>query len=311
MKTAVRTVRGRRTKFDATVGPRSLKWSDVGSGSTRTTSPNEEPMAAKSKAETPSKAGPQGRKREIAGVVMLAFGLFAGLSMLSMQLGAHQTMGPGGAATAAALYGLAGMAGYLFIAGLLVASVRCFRGRPFVDGVFEGLGALTLFIASAVLLHLPFTGTETAQHGPGGLLGQWMGEVAASFIGVVGAALAATTALVVALLLVTEIRVQEVVVVLAWALRGSGRALLAGLGAAWRITRAAFPEKDEAERAAAERAADRARSLDIKVVEAERRAVARDAVLEIDEAGNEIGDGLPGHADEQVSEGVRVGEARA
>src|SRR5450432_364289 len=283
MKTAVRTVRGRRTKFDATVGPRSLKWSDVGPGSTRTTSPNEEHMAAKSKAETPSKAGPQGRKREIAGVVMLAFGLFAGLSMLSMQLGAHQTMGPGGAATAAALYGLAGMAGYLFIAGLLVASVRCFRGRAFVGGVFDGLGAVTLLVASAVLLHLPFTGTETAQLGPGGLLGQWMGEVAASFIGVVGAALAATTALVVALLLVTEIRMQEVTVVLGWALRQAGRGIVGGLRGAWRITRAAFPEKDESEREQ-----DRARSMNIKVVEAERRAVARDAQDDDDEI-DEIG----------------------
>jgi S-DNA-T family DNA segregation ATPase FtsK/SpoIIIE len=265
-------------------------------------------MAAKSKAETPSKAGPQGRKREIAGVVMLAFGLFAGLSMLSMQLGAHQTMGPGGAATAAALYGLAGMAGYLFIAGLLVASVRCFRGRAFVDGFFEGLGALTLLVASAVLLHLPFTGTETAQHGPGGLLGQWMGEVAASFIGVVGAALAATTALVVALLLVTEIRMQEVTIVLGWALRQAGRGIVGGLSGAWRIARAAFPEKDESEREH-----DRARSMNIKVVEAERRAVARDAqddADEIDEAGRHAEDGIPVYADGQVSEGVRVGEAR-
>ena len=58
-------------------------------------------MAAKSKAETPSKAAPQGRRREIAGICMLASGLFAGLSMLSMQMGAHQMMGPGGAATPA------------------------------------------------------------------------------------------------------------------------------------------------------------------------------------------------------------------
>ncbi|HMC93633.1 MAG TPA: DNA translocase FtsK 4TM domain-containing protein, partial [Polyangia bacterium] len=89
---------------------------------------------------------------------MLAFGLFAGLSMASMQLGAHQMMGPGGAATASGLYALAGVAGYLFIAGLLVMAVRCFRGRPFVDGVLEGMGALTLLVATAVLLHLPFTG---------------------------------------------------------------------------------------------------------------------------------------------------------
>jgi len=265
-------------------------------------------MAAKSKAETPSKAAPQGRRREIAGICMLAFGLFAGLSMLSMQMGARQMMGPGGAATASGLYGLAGVAGYLFIAGLLVMAVRCFRGKRFVDGPLEGVGAIMLFVAAAVLLHLPFTGVATAQHGPGGLLGQWMGEVTASFVGIVGAALAATTALVVSLLLVTEIQLQEVVVVLGWALRQSGRGLMAALRASWRVARAAFPEKDESERAEAEAA--RARSLDIKVVEAERRAVARDAEPEIDDAGNEIGDGAPAELEEQVSEGVRVGEAR-
>ena len=231
-------------------------------------------MAAKTRVETPSKAAPQGRRREIAGVVMLAFGLFAGLSMVSMQLGARQMMGPGGAATASGLYSLAGVAGYLFIAGLLVMAVRCFRGRRFVDGVLEGMGSLMLLVAAAVLLHLPFTGVATAQHGPGGLLGQWMGEVTASFIGVVGAALAASTALVVSLLLVTEISTHEVAVVLGWALRQAGRGTLAGLRGAWRIARAAFPEKDDAERAHAEA---RARSLDIKVIEAERRAVARDA----------------------------------
>jgi S-DNA-T family DNA segregation ATPase FtsK/SpoIIIE len=175
------------------------------------------------------------------------------------------------------------------------------------------LGAVILIVATAVLLHLPFTGVPTAQHGPGGLLGQWMGEVTASFVGVVGAALAATTALVVALLLVTDIRLQEVTVVLGWALRGSGRAIAAGLGAAWRVTRAAFPERDEAERAAAERAEERARSLDIRVVEAERRAVARDALSdadELDESAQTAGDGVPVTAGEQASEGVRVGEAR-
>ena len=52
-------------------------------------------MAAKTRAESPSRAAPQGRKREIAGVVMLAFGLFAGLSLLSMQLGARPDDGAG------------------------------------------------------------------------------------------------------------------------------------------------------------------------------------------------------------------------
>src|SRR5258708_38910360 len=109
--------------------------------------------------------------------------------------------------------------------------VRCCRGHSFVDGPLEGLGAVILLGAAAVLLHLPFTGVVTAQHGPGGLLGQWMGEVTASFIGVVGAALAATTALVAALLLVTEIRLQEATVVRGWALRQTGRGRRAGRGA--------------------------------------------------------------------------------
>jgi S-DNA-T family DNA segregation ATPase FtsK/SpoIIIE len=268
-------------------------------------------MAAKNKAESPSKAATHGRRREIAGIVMLAFGLFAGLSMLSMQLGARQMMGPGGAATASGLYGLAGLAGYLFIAGLLVMAVRCFRGKSFVDGPLEAIGSLMLLVAAAVLLHLPFTGVVTAQHGPGGLLGQWMGEVTASFIGIVGAALAATTGLVVALLLVTEIQLQEIVVVLGWAGRQAGRGILAALKGAWRVARAAFPEREEVERAEAEELEERA--ADIKVVEAERRAIARDAMddmEEIDEAGRTARDGIPAYADEQASEAVRIGEAR-
>ncbi|HSZ81889.1 MAG TPA: DNA translocase FtsK 4TM domain-containing protein, partial [Polyangia bacterium] len=272
-------------------------------------------MAAKTKAETPRANGaePQSRRREISGVVMLAFGLFAGLSMASMQIGGHQMMGPGGTATASGLYGLVGVAAYLFIAGLLVMAVRCFRGRRFVDGAREALGGVIMLASAAVLLHLPFTGVEVTQHGPGGLLGQWMGEVSASFIGVVGAALAASTTLVVSLLLVTEISTHEVAVVLGWALRHAARGTLAGLRGAWRVARAAFPEKDDAERADAERAEARARSLDIKVIAAERRAVARDAELEeMDEgfAGRAAEDGIPAFADDQRSEGVRLGEAR-
>jgi DNA segregation ATPase FtsK/SpoIIIE, S-DNA-T family len=273
-------------------------------------------MAAKTKTEapSPSRGQPKSRRREIVGVCLLAIGLFAGTSMLSMQIGDTQMMGPGGAAAAGALYALAGMASYLFIAGMLVTAVRCFRGRRFVDGPREALGSLMLLVAAAVLMHLPFTGTITALHGPGGALGQWMGELTAGYIGVVGAALGATTGLVVALLLVTEISTQEVAVVLGRALRGAGRGVLAGLGGAWRIARAAFPEKDEAAEAA--RAEARARSLDIKVVEAERRAVARDAEnddegAEYDEAGGFGADGVPALVPEAASEGVRVGAPRA
>jgi DNA segregation ATPase FtsK/SpoIIIE, S-DNA-T family len=276
-------------------------------------------MAAKTKTEsTPSKGQPKSRRREIVGVCLLATGLFAGMAMLSMQLGDHQMMGPGGAAAATGLYSLAGMAGYLFIAGMLVTAVRCFRGRRFVDGPREALGAIILLAASSVLLHLPFAGTISAEHGPGGALGQWMGELSAGYIGIIGAALASTTALVVALLLVTEISTHEVAVVLGWAARQAGHGLVVGLRGAWRIARAAFPERDEA--AEEERAEARARAQDIKVVEAERRAVAGDAEDEyegeyeddgdVDEGGGMRAAGVPSLVPDALSEGVRVGAPR-
>ena len=66
-------------------------------------------------------------------------------------------------------------------------------------------------------------GLQTTGNGPGGLLGQYLGEILASFIGGVGAALAATTILATAILLLTDIRVAEVLDSVAWAGRHVGR----------------------------------------------------------------------------------------
>jgi DNA segregation ATPase FtsK/SpoIIIE, S-DNA-T family len=52
--------------------------------------------------------------------------------------------------------------------------------------------------------------------------------------------------LVVGVLLVTEISLQQAMVVIAWAARQARRGLVAGSLAAWRTARAAFPEKDDA-----------------------------------------------------------------
>src|SRR5450755_4591040 len=187
----------------------------------------------------------QTRRREISGILLLAGGVFAGMSLVSMQVGGDPLMGPGGAAIAAGFYTLVGLGAYLLIAGMLIAAIRCFRARPLVDGVREGAGALLLLGSVAVLLHLPFADSVVSHHGPGGLGGQWLGEVTASFIGAVGAALAATTMLVVGILLVTEISMREVAIVLGWAARHARRGLVTGAIAAWRIARAAFPEKDD------------------------------------------------------------------
>ena len=67
-------------------------------------------------------------------------------------------MGPGGKATAAGLYSLAGVSAYLVVAALLVVAVRVFRGRPLYRSLGEVFGVLGLLAGSTMLLHLPFAG---------------------------------------------------------------------------------------------------------------------------------------------------------
>jgi DNA segregation ATPase FtsK/SpoIIIE, S-DNA-T family len=266
-------------------------------------------MAAKT---VPSESAPRGnrqnRRREISGILLLAGGLFAAMSLVSMQVGGEPLMGPGGGAVASGLYSLFGLCAYLVIAATSVAAVRCFRARPLIDGLREGTGALLLLCALAVLLHLPFAGEDVAQHGPGGLFGQWLGEVGASFIGAVGTALAATTMLVVGVLLVTEISLQQAMVVIAWAAGHARRGLVAGALASWRTARAAFPEKDDA--------GERHREIgpmadgdheEIAILEPVRAAaLGADPELESD---RELAS-APARIESQESEAIRVGAPR-
>jgi len=259
-------------------------------------------MAAKTPVEPNPKGNRQNRRREISGILLLASGLFAALSLVSMQVGGDPIMGPGGGAVAVGLYTLFGLGAYLFIAAMLLASVRCFRAHPLIDGFREGAGAFLLMGSVAVLLHLPFADSVVAHHGPGGLWGQWLGEVTASFIGAVGAALAATTTLVVGILLVTEISMREVAVVLTWAGRHARHGLAVGAVSAWRVARAAFPEKDDAGEVHRPRVADDSAQEKIAIVEP-----VRSAAFEAEPEPGAIPEPLP----LQESDAVRVGAARS
>src|SRR5450432_2172588 len=264
-------------------------------------------MAAKTTAEPNPKNNRQTRRREISGILLLAAALFAGLSLVSMQAGGDPLMGPGGGAIAGGLYTLVGLVAYLLIAAMLVAAVRCFRARPLVDGVREGIGAFLLLGSVAVLLHLPFADSVVSHHGPGGLWGQWLGEVAASFIGAVGAALMATTMLVVGILLVTEISMHEVAIVLGWAGRHARRGLVAGAIASWRVARAAFPEKDDAGDVRRDRHDSDRMEPEIAIVEPVRAAVIEaEAEAEADADSGAIPLPLP----LQEIDAVRVGAPR-
>ena len=250
-------------------------------------------------ATSKSKGQSTGLGREILGIGLLGLGLFSLVSVVSMQAGNGRLMGPGGAAAAASIYSLTGIASYLLIGAVLVVAVRLCRGRPVVDGLLEPIGFGSLLFAAAVLCHLPFADGKVLMRGPGGLLGQYLGQIVASFIGGVGAALAATTLLSVAILLVTDIKVAEVLDSLAWAGRHMGRAgvwcaslayrgAVAGGRAFGRVVVAMFPDKSAAEEAADEAAVERdesnlASDVDGEELSQSDAAAAREAEASLDE----------------------------
>jgi len=218
-------------------------------------------------ATSKNKGESSGRRREILGIGLLGIGLFSLVSIISMQAGNGRVMGPGGAAAAAAIYSFSGIASYLLIGASLVVAIRMCRGKRLMGSLIEPVGFLSLLVSVAVLCHLPFSDGKVLLRGPGGLLGQYLGQIAASFIGGVGAALAATTVLCTAILLLTDIRVSEVLDSLAWAGRHVGcaatwaagvlwRATVTGTRALGRVVVAMFPERSAAEQASDEEVAD-------------------------------------------------------
>jgi S-DNA-T family DNA segregation ATPase FtsK/SpoIIIE len=256
-------------------------------------------MAQKSFAE-PDRLNRNNRRREIAGILLLASALFSGVSVISMQLGNDPLMGPGGSMVASAFYGLFGLAGYLVMAAMVVEAIRCFRGRRLVEGFGEAAGTTMLICGLSVLLSLPFSGDDLVSHGPGGLFGQWLGELLSGFIGSVGAGMAATTMLLVGVLLVTDISLAQAVTVLAWAGRHASRAIVAAALASWRIARAAFPEKDDTGEKHREPEAD----LDDEAPEIAISEPVRAGAAEDDE------EAVPASVEPEPSEGIRLGEAR-
>jgi len=149
------------------------------------------------------------RTTEIIGICLLGTGVFSMISMVSLQFGRTELMGVGGAATARGLFSLAGLAAYLMVGAALVVAVRCFRGAGVWRNIAESLGLFGIVASVATLLHLPFSETSAPVRGPGGLLGQWLGELSANFVGTLGAALVALTLLTISLTLMTPLRMEH------------------------------------------------------------------------------------------------------
>jgi S-DNA-T family DNA segregation ATPase FtsK/SpoIIIE len=198
-------------------------------------------------ARTGSGGGPGG---EVVGIIALGASLFVLAALISYQ--AHgMLMGPFGRAIANLVYGTAGIPAYALVALAVVVSVRTLMERrplvPLDIGVGVGLGV----IASSVLLHLAAAKYRVGNHGPGGAIGEHLGEVLRAVISTAGTALLASVAFAVAIVIATPLRMRSVLAAIGGGLRATGGAIAAGVVAAARfvgdVFRAILPERDRDE----------------------------------------------------------------
>ena len=188
----------------------------------------------------------EGRRREVLGVVALGAALFLLIAMVSLQ--AHAlVMGPFGRSAAGLFYGIAGVCGYPLIAIGAAAAVRMLLDRQPIMPLAICLGVGLAAVALATLAQLIAPGYLVAGHGPGGALGEHLGEILRAMISTAGTALLAVVGLVVAAVIATPLRMRDVLGAIGAALRAVGRAMKTAALAFARfwgdVLRAILPER--------------------------------------------------------------------
>jgi S-DNA-T family DNA segregation ATPase FtsK/SpoIIIE len=158
---------------------------------------------------SPREGGSTGRRREVLGVVVLGAAIFLLIALVSLQAG-RLIMGPFGRSMASLFYGISGVCGYLVIAVAAVAAVRALIEREPVMPPLVVLGAMLGVTSLAILIHLAAAGYRVAGYGPGGALGEHLGEILRAVVGTAGTALLGLVGLVVAAVVATPLRMGDV-----------------------------------------------------------------------------------------------------
>ena len=188
------------------------------------------------------------RGREVFGVIALGASLFVLMAMVSLQAGAL-IMGPFGRTIAGMVYGVAGFGSYALVIMATVAAVRSLMQKdpvmPWEIGAGVGLGVLSV----SVLLHLIAANYRVAGFGPGGAIGENLGEVLRALISTAGTGLLATVTLAVAVIIATPLTMRQVLGWMGAGLAVAGRAIADAARATARfvvdVVRAIMPERRE------------------------------------------------------------------
>jgi S-DNA-T family DNA segregation ATPase FtsK/SpoIIIE len=188
---------------------------------------------------SPRQDGSTGRRREVIGVAILGAAIFLMIALVSLQAG-RLIMGPFGHSTASLFYGIAGMCGYFLIALAVVASIRTLIERaPIMPGTVV-IGAMVGITSLAILAQLVAGGYRVAGYGPGGAIGEHLGEILRAVVSTAGTALFALVGLVIATVVATPLRVRDVLRALGGVMRAIGDVLVQAAFAIARFWGAVF-----------------------------------------------------------------------
>src|SRR5262249_6334216 len=152
-------------------------------------------------------------------------------------------LGPGGAATATAVYSLLGMSSLVVAYALGITGVRVLSGKPAGPRAIRALGAVLSIGSACVLLHVAFHRLRIAHCTRGGILGEVLDQLTNAIFFRAGTALISSALLAVGVVLATSLSFRKTG---KWAkpaggavLRGSKAALLT----AFQVARVMMPTR--------------------------------------------------------------------
>ncbi len=152
------------------------------------------------------------RTHEVFGIITLACALLIGPSLISVQFGAGQLMGPFGQTVGSVLNWALGLAAYLLVAVLLTTAIRIFaaaigHNRPTEASATlwrRRIGLVLGAVFGAVLLHLIARPARLADASYGGSLGETLAELFTAVLSSAGSWIVAMTGIALALVLATD-----------------------------------------------------------------------------------------------------------
>ncbi|MFK7984992.1 MAG: DNA translocase FtsK [Sandaracinaceae bacterium] len=152
-----------------------------------------------------------GRRHEVLGILCASATLLTGLSLWSYDAhGGANWIGPVGAAVAGVLATAFGFAACLVPIELGLATFRLFQRQKVPLGVGRVASTVVIVLIGCAMVHLALAGqTVFGGHLPGGLLGEVLGEVMRSLLGVAGSYVVGAAVLLITIVLRTPFSVIE------------------------------------------------------------------------------------------------------